>query len=65
MARRPITDQTMTAQETADYLSVHVKTLRLNWRAWGIPGAYVGRALRFKLSEVDRWLETQRERKAA
>jgi len=31
MARLPITDRTLTAQETADYLSVHVKTLRLKW----------------------------------
>jgi excisionase family DNA binding protein len=61
VARMPITDQMISAQETADYLGVHVKTLRLKWRAWGLPGTYVGRALRFKLSGVERWLETEHE----
>jgi excisionase family DNA binding protein len=61
VARMPITDQMITAQETADYLGVHVKTLRLKWRAWGLPGTYVGRALSFKLSGVERWLETNQE----
>ena len=49
-------DPLMTAQEVADLLNLHVKTLRLEWRTLGLPGMYVGRRLRFPAEGIQRWL---------
>lgn len=48
--------------ELADYLGVPVSTL-YDWRARGLgPRAYrFGKRLKFALSDVQNWMETQRE----
>jgi excisionase family DNA binding protein len=50
----------LTTEQVAEYLSVPVNTL-YQWRLRGTGprAARVGRHLRWKLSEVDRWMEQQ------
>ena len=50
----------MTTQELAAYLAVPVNTV-YQWRYRGIapPAARVGKHLRWKQEDVDRWLEQQ------
>ncbi len=49
-----------TTAEVATYLRRTVKTLT-NWRYAGIGPAYVkvGRGIRYRWSEVERWLDSQ------
>jgi predicted DNA-binding transcriptional regulator AlpA len=55
-------DVLMTVDETADYLRVKIKTLH-NWRSRrvGPPAVKVVGALRYRRSEVDSWLQRQRD----
>jgi excisionase family DNA binding protein len=46
----------LTAQECADYLSVPLRTLRENRERWELPAVRVGRALRFRMRDVETWL---------
>lgn len=57
------TDPLLSAQEVADYLGVPLATL-YSWRYVGRgPRAYrVGKFLKFRSSEVVRWLEDQADR---
>lgn len=50
----------LTAQEVADYLVVPVATLYA-WRhkGEGPKGARIGRHLRFRQADVDRWVQSQ------
>ncbi|ARP72100.1 helix-turn-helix domain-containing protein [Streptomyces pluripotens] len=49
----------MTVNELADYLAVKPAWIYNNHRALGIPSRKVGGSLRFRLSEVDRWLDRE------
>lgn len=55
-----IADQLMTALEVAEYLEIPIATL-YGWRTKGDgPTAIkVGRHLRYRSSDVERWLETR------
>jgi excisionase family DNA binding protein len=57
-----VDERLWTEQETADYLQVAVGTLR-RWRTEGTgpPALRVGRTIRYRRSDVDRWLERERE----
>ena len=46
-------------REAAEFLSVPERTLRENWRRWGMPGYKVGRAIRFRERDLEIWLEKQ------
>lgn len=46
----------LTAQEVAAMLKVKVTTVRRWYREGKLRGARVGRALRFRRDEVERWL---------
>jgi excisionase family DNA binding protein len=46
---------------TAAYLDVPERRLRDNWRRWGIPTYKVGRELRFRVRDLEAWLESNRE----
>jgi excisionase family DNA binding protein len=51
-----------TEQETADYLSIHVDTLRRMRRAGtGPPSVMVGTKPRYRPSEVEAWLDRRPE----
>jgi len=47
----------LSVAETAAYLGVHPNTIYLHWREWGLRGVYVGRQLRFRERDVERWLD--------
>lgn len=53
-------EKLMTAQEVSDYLDVPIATI-YRWRVHGQGprGARIGRSLRFKRVDVERWLEQQ------
>ncbi|MGK5684776.1 helix-turn-helix domain-containing protein [Actinoplanes sp. URMC 104] len=50
----------MTTNEVAQYLAVPVSRVYDNWRSWGLPAIKFGNQLRFRRSEIDRWLDSQR-----
>jgi excisionase family DNA binding protein len=54
------TEQLMTTVELADYLEIPIATL-YSWRTKGEgpPAIKVGRHLRYRASDVERWLETR------
>jgi excisionase family DNA binding protein len=53
-------DPLLTAEECAAYLKIPLQTI-YDWRYRGIgPRAYkIGRYLRFRLSDVDAWIDAQ------
>jgi excisionase family DNA binding protein len=55
-------ERLMTEQEVADYLAVHIATVR-NWRRSGTgpPVHWAGTKPRYKLSEVEVWLDRRPE----
>jgi excisionase family DNA binding protein len=54
------TEQLMTTVELAEYLEIPIATL-YGWRTKreGPPAIKVGRHLRYRASDVERWLETR------
>lgn len=57
-----ILEQLLTAEELAGLLKIKAKTI-LNWAGHGrIPSYKINGARRFKLSEVNRWLDEERLR---
>lgn len=52
----------LTTKECADYLQVHPQTL-YDWiKAKKIPYKRVGKKLRFKMEEIEKWLERNHEK---
>ena len=47
----------LSVPEAAEYLAVPERTLRENFRRWGIPAHKVGRALRFRVRDIESYLE--------
>jgi excisionase family DNA binding protein len=58
-----VEERLWTEQQTADYLQVAVGTLR-RWRAEGTgpPSLRAGRTVRYRKTDVDAWLQEERER---
>lgn len=53
-------DQLLTVQVLAEYLGVPVATIYAwRYRRQGPPGFRVGRHLRFRLSDVEEWIDEQ------
>jgi len=53
----------MTTEEVASALNIHPRTVRRLWRAGKLPAAIqVGTRIRWRRSDIERWLEEQRER---
>lgn len=44
-------------RELADLLSLPERTVRDNWRRWGLTAYTVGRAIRFRERDVEAWLQ--------
>ena len=42
--------------QAAEYLAVPERTLRENFKCWGIPAHKVGRALRFRVRDAETYL---------
>ena len=50
-------DQLLTAQQLADYLEVPIATLYAwRYRGEGPPGFRVGRHIRYRWADVERWI---------
>lgn len=43
-------------REVAEFLSVPERTVRENWRKWGLTAHKVGRAIRFRERDIETWL---------
>lgn len=52
-----LVEEILTAEEVADYLRVHLMTVRRWCREGVLPAAKVGRAYRIKKLDLDRWWE--------
>ena len=50
----------MGVPEAAEFLAVPERTLRENWRRWGLAAHRVGRAIRFRERDIECWLEKNR-----
>lgn len=55
-------DPLLNSAEAAMYLNVPMSTLRNQRRAWGLNPFKTGRALQYRRSELDAWLERNRDR---
>lgn len=55
-----MTERLVTARELADYLSLSASTILDMWERNELPGFKIGRAVRFRPSEVEAWLEQRR-----
>jgi excisionase family DNA binding protein len=49
----------LTAEEAADHLRIHVKTVQKLAREGKIPTVRMGKYWRFRLSSLDHWVMTQ------
>jgi hypothetical protein len=54
-------DPLLNSAEAAAYLNVPITTLRSRRAVWGLHPFRVGRALMWRKSELDAWLERNRE----
>lgn len=59
MASNGIEDRLLTPEEAATYLGYKPGTIYNKANRGEIPHVKLGRALRFRLSELDRWIEEQ------
>jgi excisionase family DNA binding protein len=50
-------NQLIGCKELAEFLSVPERTVRENWRRWGITAYKVGRAIRFRERDVETFLQ--------
>jgi excisionase family DNA binding protein len=46
--------------QAAEYLSVPERTVRDNWRRWGLPAHKIGRAVRFRERDIETFIEQNR-----
>jgi excisionase family DNA binding protein len=44
----------------AEFLAVPERTLRENWRRWGLSAHRVGRAIRFRERNIETWLDANK-----
>lgn len=54
----------LTSEEAAAYLKMPVDVLRKRVRKGEVPSFKIGSLLRFRISELDAWLDSLRHRKA-
>jgi hypothetical protein len=55
------TDGLVTSAKAAEHLGAPLGWLHDNWRRVGLPAIRVGNRINFRLSELDRWIEQNRE----
>lgn len=53
-----LTTEVMTVSEVARYLRVNPQTVYRKAKAGQLPAVRIGRAIRFRRSELDNWLKT-------
>lgn len=47
-------------EEVAAYLGVEARTLAASWRTWGLKPYRVGSRLKYRVSEIERYLDEHR-----
>lgn len=60
-----MTDNIMTIKEVAEYLKIREKTAYRLVAEGKIPGVKVGGSWRFRRSEIETWIDEQREGRGA
>lgn len=55
-------DRYISLKETADYLNISKETLYLWVKTNKIPAYKLGRFWKFRVSEIDRWMENEKKR---
>lgn len=53
-------NELLSTAQAASYLNVKPKTLATHWFKWGIPVYRVGRNNRYRVSDLDKWLEDRK-----
>jgi excisionase family DNA binding protein len=51
----------LTSTEVGDMLGLPERTIRAQWRAWGLPAVRIGRALRFRERDVHAFIDRNEE----
>lgn len=54
-------NELLTVREAAAYLGLSPRALERNWQAWGIPRHKVGRYVRFRVRDLEQYLERNRD----
>ena len=49
----------LNSREVGELLGLPERTIRAEWRAWGLPAYRIGRALRWRERDVYAWLNRQ------
>jgi excisionase family DNA binding protein len=47
----------LSTREAAEMLGISRQTLYNNWRSWGLKSVKVGGALKFRVRDIEAWLE--------
>lgn len=47
-------------REAAEYCGIPLRTWQSHYLIWGVPCFRIGRAIKFRQSELDAWIESQR-----
>jgi excisionase family DNA binding protein len=55
-----VIERLLTAREVGELIGLSTATVLDWWEAGRLPGYKLGRAVRFRASEVEAWLEAQR-----
>jgi excisionase family DNA binding protein len=62
ITEEPAFERLYSAEETALYLRIHVKTLQRLARLGDVPAARIGKYWRFRLSDLDQWVREHQNR---
>jgi excisionase family DNA binding protein len=57
---KPGVSNLLTVEQTAKRLGIGKSTLYRTWRDLGLPAYYVGNRLRFRDTELETWIDSQR-----
>ena len=59
LSTQTVFEPLLTAEEAAEHLRIHVKTLQKMARQQRVPGVRMGKYWRFRLSALDEWISGQ------
>lgn len=51
----------LNSTEVGELLGLPERTIRAQWREWGLPAYRIGRALRWRERDVEAWINRQKE----
>lgn len=54
-------DKLLSNREAATYCGIPLRTWQSYYLIWGVPHFRIGRSIKFRLSELDAWVESKRE----